>query len=244
MAVRQAAAHTLTLRAAASLEFASPTSLALPPILASGSFDLPRASGKELVHDPSGTETLVFVPASVFDQPPPREAVALPQGRPWIRADFSEHVKGSSLLSQFLLRSEGRDPGFLLAEIAWGARAAAPLGRRVINGVAAMGYLVRVDPALAAARASGPRARGFVRTIGFVRQALGGSGKTGLQTVWIWVDRAHRVVSIRSSPPGSGIGTTLMTLTSFAGRVRAIPPARSQTVDLAALTPAGDIDRD
>jgi hypothetical protein len=58
------------------------------------------------------------------------------------------------------------------------------------------------------------------------------------------VNRSHRVVSIRTSPPGSGVGTTLMTITSFGGKVRPTPPARSLTVDLAALTPAGDIDRD
>jgi hypothetical protein len=242
--VRQAAAHTLELRAAVSLEFAARASVASTPILASGSFDFRRGSGRESVNDPSGTETLVFLPAAVFDRPAGQAAVALPQGRPWIRADFNERVRGSSL-AQFLLLVEGRDPGFLLAEAAWGARSAAPLGRRVIDRVATTGYEARVDPALAARAASGQRAPGFRRTAAFVEQALGsGGGRSPGQVIRIWLDRSHRVVSIRTSPAGSGVGTTLMTMTGFGVPVQPNPPAQNETVDLAALTPAGDFDRD
>jgi hypothetical protein len=242
--VRQAAAHTLKLRALVSLEFAAPASVGSTPIVASGYFDFQRASGTEFVHDPSGTETLVFQPATVFDRPPGQAAMALPQGRPWIRADFNEHVKGSSL-AQFLLLAEGRDPGFLLAEVAWGARGAAPLPRRVVNGEATTGYEVDVDPALAVEAASGARARGFSRTAAFVEQALGtGAAQPPGQAMRIWVDRSHRIVSIRTSPAGSGVGTTLMTMTAFGVQVRPNPPVQSQTVDLAALTPAGDFDHD
>ena len=197
----------------------------------------------EFVRDPSGKETLVFLPKRVFDRPPPQEAVALPQGRPWIRADFNERVRGS-LLAQYLLRCEGRDPGFLLAEIAWGARTAAPLGRRVINRTQAAGYLVRVSPPRAAAAAAGPRAQGFARTVRFAEQAAGASAQAADQIIRVWVDRSGRVVAIRASPPGSGVGTTVMTITSFGVPVHPIPPARNQIVDLATLTPAGDLDHD
>jgi hypothetical protein len=238
--VRATVAHTLTLRAAVSVEFVSPASVPYPPVLGTGTFDLQRASGQETVQDSVGTETLVFLRGRIFDRRPPAEAAGLPHGRPWIRVDFNEQLKGP-FMSQFLLRLEQRDPGFLLAEVAWGARTAAPLGPRTIGGVQTTGYLVDVRVAEAAAAASGPRARGFVRTAGFVQQTLGGRGAT--QVIRLWVDQSHRVVSVRTSTIGTGGGTTLMTLTSFGTPVRLSPPAGSETVDLAAVVGL-DLDHD
>jgi hypothetical protein len=237
--VRHAAANTLRLKAAASFEFAG---LSSAPIFASGSFDFRQALGRELVRQPSGAETLVFLSRVVFDRPPAQQRAALPRDKPWVMADFNEQVSGSTL-AQFLLGAEGRDPGFLLAEVAWGAKAAAPLGRRVINGTATTGYEVHVDLAEAAAAASGPRAAGFVRTVGFAEQALGTGAATG-GDIRMWVDPSDRVVRLRASPPGSGVGTTIMTMSSFGVRVDPVRPAGRQTVDLAALTAAGDVDRD
>ena len=68
-------------------------------------------------------------------------------------------MKTSPYLAQYMLRLELRDPVFLLAEVAWGALDAAPLGTSTVNGVPANGYLVHVD----AARAVGGRVAGRSR---------------------------------------------------------------------------------
>jgi hypothetical protein len=242
-AVRAAAAHTLTLRVAISLRSVTPPSVPYPPITATGSFDLGAASGQETVQDSVGTETVVYMPARIFDRRPPAEATGLPQGRPWIRADFAEKMKKKSpFLAQYLLRLEQRDPGFLLAEVAWGAQSAAPVGTSTIEGVHTTGYLVEVDVARAAMAASGPRAKGFARTAAFAEQTLG--DKAATQTIYVWVDAEGRVVSLRTEPVGGSGATTLVDLTSFGVRVKLSPPGANEVVDLAALVGAPDHDHD
>ena len=234
--VRRAAAHTLTQKVVVSVDYPNPGSLASPVISGSGSFDLAQATGEASFSSPSGAESLVFQPDTLFDEPAPSQAVLLPHGRPWIRAQLNEKLHGS-LVAQFLLRCEARDLGFLLAEVAWGARTAAPLGPRVVGHASATGYLVKVDLKRAAAAATGPRAAGFVRTAKLLARPD--------QTVFVWVDRSGRIVALRASVPASGIGTTLMTITSFGTlAVHPVPPTRDQIVDLAALTAAGDHDHD
>ncbi len=239
-AVRTAATHTLTLRAAISLQFVSPPTVPYPPITATGSFDLAAASGQEIAQDSVGTETIVYLPARIFDRRPPAEATGLPQGRPWIRADFAERVNNSPYLARYLLRLEQRDPGFLLGEIAWGAQTAAPLGTSTVNGAQATGYLVKVNAASAAAAASGPRAPGFVRTFALERML---DGKTVTQEIYVWVDAKGRVVSLRTIPLGGAGATTFIALTSFGVRVRLSPPTANEIVDLAAVVGV-DLDHD
>lgn len=245
-AVRQAAAHTLTQRAAVAVELASPPSVPYPPVTAKGTFDLETGSGQALATDPVGTESLVFTPTQIFDRRPPAELAGLPQGRPWIKTDLSERLTKSSFLAGFVQRLQQHDPNFLLGEIAWGALDAAPLGSSTVNGVKADGYLVHVDPARAAAAASGPGARSFVRMAALARQELG-AGLGAPPAIRVWVDPSGRVVSARaetiSSAAGSGGGTLLMTLSSFGKPVRLSPPGAAQTVDLAALVGA-DNDHD
>jgi hypothetical protein len=241
-AVRTAAAHTLTLRVAMSLRTETPPSVPYPPITATGAFDLAAASGHATVQDSVGTETIVYTPARIFDERPPAEATGLPQGRPWIRADFAEKMnKKSPYLAQYLLRLEQRDPGFPLAEVAWGAQTAAPLGTSAIDGVQATGYLVTVNAARAAAAASGPRAQGFIRTAAFAEQILGGTTVT--QTIYVWVDAQGRVVSLRTDPVAGSGATTVINLTSFGVRVKLSPPGASEIVDLAAVVGV-DLDHD
>jgi len=230
-AVQRAATHTLTLHAAISLEFVSPPSVPYPPVTATGAFDLPTMSGRELLHDSVGTETLVFLPTEILDRRPVAESSGLPRGRPWIRAAFSQHLDPSHFLEQSLQRLEQDDPAFLLAEIAWGARDAAPLGPRTVDGVRANGYLVHVDAARATSAAAGPSAHGFRNAAAMIEQELGaGMGVPPL--VYVWVDGSNRVVALRALTVGNTGGTTLVNLTSFGVTVRLSPPPRSQTVDL------------
>jgi hypothetical protein len=219
----------------ASVELANPSTPSWPLVKGSGSFDLARATGQVVVRNPRGLESVVYLPTGVFDRPAPGGATSLPQGRPWVRADYNERLRGS-IATQFLLALESANMGLFLAETAWGAKTAAPLGPRVVNHTPATGYLVRVDPAQAAAAATGPRAQGLVRIASLMK---------GDRTIRVWVDRSGRVVAVRTSVPVSGTGDSVMTVKSFGAlAVHPAPPDRRQVVDLAALTAAGDQDGD
>jgi hypothetical protein len=242
--VRAAAVRTFGLSANVSLEFAG--GLAPKTILGSGSFSFASASGHAEIHQPAGTETVVFQPSIVFDHPPPQDLVGLPHGRTWIAAEPAEHIPNPTSFDQFVLQIEGKNPDFLLAEVAWGAVSAAPLGSRMVAGASTNGYLVTIDLPTAASAASGPGAAAFSSTLADEERSLGtGSRSTQAEgTISVWIDLAGRIVRLQASPPGSGIGTTIMTMTAFGARVDSTGPSNAETVDLASLAPGGDHDRD
>jgi hypothetical protein len=240
---RTAASRTLELTASVSLDFAG---LSSKPITGQGIFDFASAKGRALIEQPVGDETAVFLPTVLFDDPPVQDAVGLPRGRTWIMAEPAERVPNPTSISQFVLQMQGKNPIFLLAEVAWGAVFAAPLRSQLIDGSKARGYLVEVDLDQAASSVAGPAASALASTIHFEEQAVQGSSKVPVpqQKIWIWVDPSGRVVRLQSSPPGSGVGTTIMTITSFGERIDLARPPRDKSVDLASLAPGGDYDRD
>jgi hypothetical protein len=241
--VRSDASRTTALSATVSLDFAGLSSKA---ILGSGSFSFASASGRAQIHQPAGTETVVFQPSIVFDHPPPQDLVGLPHGKTWIAAEPTEHIANPTSFDQFVLQIEGKNPGFLLAEVAWGAVAAAPLGSQTIGGTSCDGYLVTIDPVVAATSASGPAGAAFASTLDDEQRALGkgSDAKPPAETISTWVDAAGRIVRVQASPPGSGIGTTIMTMTAFGARVDSARPAKDETIDLGSLAPGGDHDLD
>ncbi len=240
--VQTAATRTLGLSADVSLDFAGASSKA---ILGGGSFSFASASGRAQIHQPAGVETVVFQPSIVFDHPPPQNLVGLPHGITWIAAEPAERIPNPTSFDQFALQIEGKNPDFLLTQVAWGAAAAAPLGTTEIGGSSAEGYLVTVDLATAASSASGVGSGALVSALGDEEHALGGSRTAPPdQTISIWIDAEGRVVRLEASPPGSGIGTTIMTMTAFGAHVDATKPPKNETADLGSLAPGGDYDRD
>lgn len=161
-------------------------------------------------------------------------------------AEPAEHVANATSFAQFVLQIQGKNPIFLLAQVAWGAESAAPLGKLTIDGGPASGFLVKVDLAAAASSASGSAAAAFASTLGYEEQALGASPQSPAapQEIRAWVDASGRVVQVQASPPGSGVGTTTMTVTAFGADVHAAEPPSRSTIDLATLAPGGDYDRD
>lgn len=242
-AVRTAAARTLELTASVSLNFAA---LSSTVINGEGTFDFASAKGSERIEQPVGTETTVFLPTFLFDDPPAQDAVGLPHGRTWIMAEPAEHIANATSFSQFVLQIQGKNPMFLLAQVAWGAVAAAPLQEAVINGERASGYLASVDLGEAATTAAGPAASALASSVHYEEEALGAGSQSSapLQQIRAWVDSSGDVVRVQASPPGSGVGTTTMTFTAFGGRVDPSRPPRAKTIDLASLAPGGDHDRD
>ncbi len=240
--MRTAATRTLSLHATVSLTFNGTSTT----IRGQGTFDFGGGTGEARIAQVAGTETVVFQPTFVFDRPPSQRGAGLPAGKEWIAAEPSEHLADAASFAQFVLQIEGKNPFFLLAQVAWGATSAAPLATQTIDGASASGYLAMIDLPTAAAAASGPAAHAFASTIADEQRALGTSGVDGpRQPIRVWVDGAGRVVALEASPPGSGVGTTDMVITSFHGRIDAARPPKDQTVDLATLLPGtGDIDRD
>ncbi len=242
-AVRTAASRTLPMSASVSLDFAG---LSSTPILGHGSFDFSTGAGRARILQPAGIETAVFQPTVVFDHPPAQDAVGLPRGRSWIAAEPSEHISSATTFPQFVLQMEGKDPAFLLAEMSWGTQSVAPLGRHTVGGSSAEGYLAMVDLAVAAASASGPAAAAYAAAIGDEEQALGATAEAAAPQlpIRVWVDAAGLVVQLQASPPGSGVGTTTMTFTSFGAHVDPARPPKNQTVDLASMVSVSDVDND
>lgn len=213
------------------------------PVTGRGTFDFASGSGRAQLKQPGGTETVVFLPTSVFVRQPSTAAGALPPGKTWISAGLTEYPAVSTNFPQFVLQVEGVNPAFLLGEVTWGSSSASPLGTRLIHGNHAEGFLVEVNLSLAAARASGATALAFATAVAYELQAMGTSTSATniqFQRVRVWVDTSGRVVQIEASPPGSGIGTTTMTVTSFGTAVHVTIPPKQLIVDIAALTPGGE----
>jgi len=244
-----------TVSAASARSFAQSASISLDlaaakvfgsapqPVTGSGSFDFASGSGSAQLRQPGGTETVVFLPASVFVKQPSTAAAALPRGKVWISAGLTEYPAISTNFPQFVLQAEGVNPVFLLAQVTWGATSAAPLGTRQVDGGEAQGFQVQVDLSTAAARATGPTAAAFSTAIAYELQALGANApgtQIQFQSMRVWVDSAERVVELEASPPGSGIGTTTMTVKSFGTPVHVSMPPQRLIVDISSLTPGGE----
>jgi hypothetical protein len=213
-----------------------------PRVQGSGAFDLAAGLGYAEMRQASGLETVLFVPDQVYVRQPPSSASALPAGKVWISASVTQSETIATNFPQFVLEVEDLNPALLLGEMAWGATSAAPLGPLTVSGTAAQGYLVRVDLNRASAQTSGPAAAALSKALQYEQTAMGeGPGaQSPAVEVRVWIDGHGRVVQLQASPPGSGVGTTNFVLTKFGTQVTVTPPATTQVVDIASLTPAGE----
>jgi len=247
-AVTRAASTTQAQTASVSLrlEAAKVFGAASQPVTGSGAFDFRTGTGQAVLNQPSGAETVIFEPASVFVRQPSTGgspgASALPRGKTWISAGLTESPTLRTNFPQFVVQAEGTNPVFLLDQVAWGAVSAAPLGRDTVAGGPAQGYLVEVDLTRAAAGAAGPPGAAFARAIGYEVTALGSTSAStaSLVEMRVWVDGGGRVVRIQASPPGSGVGVTTVDMTAFGGAVRVSAPPTSRVADIVSLAPGGE----
>jgi len=244
-AVSSASRRTLSATAAVSLDLVAAKVLgaSTAPVLGSGVFDFAAGRGRAVLSQPGGSETVVFEPSSVFVRQPTAVNV-LPRGKTWISADLNEAEKLNTNFPQFVVQAEGVNPGFLLDQVAFGAVSAAPLARRVVDGSPASGYLVGVDLSRAGTTGGhGPASAAYGRAIGYEVAALDGGGPTSsppIQEFRVWIDGSLHVVLLQASPPGSGVGVTTVSFSSFGAPVQIRVPPRSQTANVASLTPGGE----
>jgi hypothetical protein len=243
-AIRSAASRALHGRVSASLDLqaAKVFGAAEPDQTGRGTFDLVDGTGQVEVHQLSGIETVLFFPSMVFVRQPANSGNSLPPGKVWISTDLVQPETVSTNFAEFLLQVEDLNPALALAEMAWGAISAAPLGHRSIGGSSAQGYLVTVDLATAAAHTSGPAASALSKALQDERSASGAGPGTQAPAaqVRVWIGTAGQVVQIQASPAGSGTGTTLFKLSPYGPRLSLIKPNLAQVVDVASLTPLGE----
>jgi hypothetical protein len=251
VALVRSAART-TLAAPAGVEFkledASAFGPSHAPVLGSGEFDLPAATGREAVDlgetgsSEPGNEQVLFLSNQVYLQPKGLGSSVLPKGREWVSATLSGSEAVSTNFPSFVLQVEGVDPRFLLSELMGGTIAAVPAGRDLVGGLPARRYLVTVDLAQALGAARGPDAGVLGQAIQSELSApsSGGSARTGQTTILAWIDASGRVIQMRAAPPGAGIGTATMTLCCFGVPVSVNAPPTARVIDIAALAPSGE----
>lgn len=247
----QAAARA-TLAAPAGVEFELHGARAFgsspAPVLGSGEFDFPSATGTEKIdlgevaHQEPGNERVIFLPSRVYLQPKAPSVTVLPKGKEWVSATLAGSDSVSTNFPSFALQAEGVNPQLLLSEISGGAVSASRAGVASIAGVPARAYDVDVDLPRALSASAGPGATVFGTAIQSQLAALAGGASSGGQrtSVRVWLDDLGHVIRLQSSPPGAGLGVASMTLCCFGLPVAvAAPPAR-RVVDITALTPSGE----
>jgi hypothetical protein len=244
--VAAAAARTGILRSAFTMTFhhSTPTTASTTPRGAFGSVDFSAPSGTitlELSGGPAAREQMVFRPGTVFIKPP-ESSLPLQPGRPWIFANFADIAKYSIKFPPYIVQTESLNPDLALAELAWGATKAASYPPVDFAGVPTHHYRTTVNLNQALARASGPAATEFVQAITTQIMASGGNTFTAPVSIPmdVWVDSSGRVIGIRVTPPGAGIGTVTLALHRIGSAVHAAKPPRAKVVDIAAMLPGGE----
>jgi len=260
--VRRAAAATLAAPAGVEfkLEGASAFGPSRAPVLGSGEFDFPSATGVEKIdlgevgHAEPGNEQALFLSERVYLQPKGLSSSVLPAGKAWVSATLTGSDAVSTNFPAFVLQVEAVDPRLPLSELAGGAVAAMTAGAEPVGGVPARRYLVTVDLARALSALSGPGASVLAQAIQSEMAAPGGGGAAGYTggrsrgssavgagqtSIAVWIGGGH-VLQMRSSPPGAGAGTATMTLCCFGAPVTVSAPPSARVVDIAALTPSGE----
>lgn len=251
LSVVKAAARS-TLAAPAGVEFelrgARAFGSSSAPVIGSGEFDFPRATGSEKIdlgevrHQEPGNESVIFLPSRVYLQPKAPSTRVLPKGKEWVSATLAGSDGVKTNFPSFALQVEGVNPQFMLTEISDGAVSALSAGPASIAGVPTRAYDVDVDLARALSASEGPAAPVFGEAIQSELAALAGSAAKGGPgtSIRVWVDGAGHVLRLESAPPGAGVGVASMTMCCFGLPVAVSAPPSRRVVDIAVLTPSGE----
>jgi len=235
-AVRSAAKKTLSQTAQSTLTLTGARLFDGTPetILGRGQFSFSKGLGYEALQVPargrraSGTAYLVFLPQRLWSKPVVN--TALPVGDLWISANFTGSRSSGSTTPSLALVLESLNPQLLLEEIATGAVAARSSGHLVINHVPFTRYVVSVDLQRALEAATTGAIRAAIQ-----QQLTALRGQGTLVRIVAGVDGAGRLAQLRSSVPGSKLGTVQIGLWTFGSTIPLSLPLSSQTVDVAAL---------
>jgi hypothetical protein len=173
---------------------------------------------------------LDFVPGAVYVAPWPTPKGLLPPGKIWISVPFTGR-KAPRPGDALALQLEGLSPELALDEIAWGAREASSLGTHTVNHVPMHEYAVSVDLAKALAVAKRSGRPGIAAAIASQRRAA----PSGQVSADVWLTGEGHIGKIEQAIPGSKLGQTTFSFTSFHARFKRPRPPRSVTVPLASI---------
>jgi hypothetical protein len=202
-----------------------------------GAYELPAGLGYEFLAlpRPGRAQQLLFFdfrPEEFLLAPPPATPAVLPAGKAWISVPFTGAAAARGALAAQIEALSAELP---LDEVSWGARAASPLGARVVGHEPMDEYRVSVDVAAALSAARRARRASIAAAI----EAELHSGAPERLTIDVWVNGPGYVGRIEAATPGSGLGRTAFLFTSFTEPYSGTAPPSSQIVPLDSVARAG-----
>jgi hypothetical protein len=174
----------------------------------------------------------VFVdssPNQIVIAPYPAPAGLLPAGKTWISAPLRGHQAAGTLVAQVA----GLAPRLAIDEIRWGTRTASDLGTDAVGHVPMDEYRVSVD--LRKAHSAAIR-HGDATVVAAIEHELH-SSPSGRVSIDVWVNGPGYISQIFERVPGSGLGGTSLSFTSYSEPYTGAFPPRAETVALASLHP-------
>lgn len=190
-----AAGHTAGQRARVAVTISMRTGGMAVSFTQTGVFDFAHSRGMLSMQGPMGM-TEIFLPPTTYIKIPGGGGGPLPHGKSWIAVHGALGGPVSSFVGPF---GGGADPADLLASLTAISSSVAKLGTSTVRGVPVTGYLVKIDPAKAAAQVPHQQRAGmrdFARLLG-----------RGAIPVQVWVDGQNLVRRVRLSlhlPGGMG----------------------------------------
>jgi hypothetical protein len=244
-AVRAAGADALSDTARVRITFTGSTLFGSSPsfAVATGAFDFRVSEGEQSVAVSGAREGIpeIFYPTVALVRPAPNGASVPSSARPWIAATFSEAAVEATNRNfpDFISQLESSDPALLVSELAWGAAAATPERRGLVDGAGATSYEVSIDLRRALAQATGPARAPLSLALDSQISHLRDSG-TATLAAHVWLDDSGRLVRMDASPPVPGVGTMAVTFSEFSQAVTINPPTAERVVSLRSLSPTGE----
>ncbi len=180
----------------------------------------------------AGDSANVFVDSSAKAfavAPSPAPVGLLPAGKSWISAPFPGRQDAGPLVAQV----EGLGPLLALDEIKWGTQTAASLGTRAVGHVPMSEYAVSVDLTQAHSAAI---SHGDTAVAAAIERELR-SSRSGRLKIDVWVNGPGYVAKMSGPVPGSGLGTTSLTFSSYMEPYGGSFPPPSEITSLASLNP-------
>jgi hypothetical protein len=174
----------------------------------------------------------VFVdssPNQIVVAPYPAPAGLLPAGKTWISAPVQGHKAAGTLAAQVA----GLGPRLAVDEIRWGTRTASALGTRAVGHVPMDEYRVSVD--LRTAHSAAAR-HGDAAVAAAIEHELR-SSRSGRVKLDVWVNGPGYISQIFERVPGSGLGGTSLSFTSYSEPYTGAFPPPAETVALTSLRP-------
>jgi hypothetical protein len=204
-----------------------------------GAFDVRRGLAYERVDLPGPLDKnnrpprdyLVFVSTKILLLPAVQ--TALPAGKKVISVPLTGREAAATSVAQFVEQAMGLNPQLLLDQIVSGGAAASRTGSEIVKHVRFTDYRVTVDLHRALARVRGPFARAERLAIKEELAALG-LGRSVVRVV-VRVDSAGFVRGLKTTVPGSKLGSLAMELYGYGSTFKPSFPPAAEVVQLASL---------